>query len=200
MKETRRALRLFLLNIIKGLAVAHDGGSGKIDARKGVETSGARLFRARAENDVAVEHDMHARRAVVRAVKEGVREVAAGVGIARVDGFLRPRQHDGLRAVLDEIGQRGGGVRHRIRSVRDDEAVELRVTFFDDARDGEPMSAADVGAVEIERLDGGHGAGARDLGYAVEQFFGGEFGFQPVSPVAGGDRSSGCDHEYFFHR
>ena len=200
-KKDGRALRFGIFDIVKGSALAHDGDGGEIDARKGVVTACARLFGARPQNDAAVEHDAHAKGALIRAEQEGVRQIAARIGIARISGPLRARQNDGFGCILHEIGERGGGVRHRVRPVRDDKAVVRPVMLFDDARDRQPMHGVDISAVQIEGLDGIHLAHVSDFRHAAQQLLGRERGREPLFRLLGGDRASRSDQkDLLFHQ
>ena len=200
MIESGRACGFCVLDIIEGLSLAHDGDSGEIDARKGVVAARARLFGARAQNDVAVKDDAYAERPIVRREQKGVRKIGAGVRIARVGGALRAREHDGLIRALNEVGERRGGICHGVRAVRHDKAVVRRIAFLDDAGDLQPVYAVDVGAVQIEGLDGVHLADFTHFWDACKQLLGRERGRKSLRGLLGGDRASRCDHQYLlFH-
>ena len=175
--------RFFAAEIVEGLAVAHDGDRGEIHARKGVVAARPRLFGAGTQNDVAVEHDANAERPVVRAEAEGIKEVAAGIRIAKISGLLRPRQDDGLSAPLDEVGKRRRGIGHRIRAVRHHKAVEGAVVLLDDGSDLQPVGIVDVRAVQIEGLHRLHRAELSDLGHAGQELLRSERGAPAPSPV-----------------
>ena len=100
--------------------------------------------------------------------------------------------------MLYEVRERGGGIRHGVRAVRDDESVVRLVIFFDDARKLQPMAGREIGAVEIKRLNGFNVALRRDLGHMVEQIARGDDGLQSAAHVFRGDRAARCDHEYLF--
>ena len=109
---------------------------------------------ARTENDHMIEHDMHAARCVVAGIQERVEQILPRVGIPKRDAFLRSRDHDGLAVILNQVGKRGGGVSHRVRSVRDDKAVVAVIRIENTARHLQPVLRGDVRAVEIHQLHG----------------------------------------------
>jgi hypothetical protein len=61
---------------------------------------------------------------------------------------LGARQHHGLAETGQQKAERGGRVREGVGAMYDDEAVELRVTRGDDARDPDPVVGPHVRRVE----------------------------------------------------
>ena len=180
------------------LFVLHDGEDGVINAGKGLKALGIGLSCARAEDDLAVEYDLNAARAVA-GVKESVGQVALGVGAVKPDGLLRARDNDGLGAVLDQIAEGRGGVGHGVGAVRNDEAVVLVIMRADGLRESQPVLGADVGAVQIVALNAVHLAVIADVGNEFKQLIGVKLGGKSVGRDVRGDGATRADHENFFH-
>ena len=85
---------------------------------------------------------------------------------------MRTRQNDGLGRILDQIRERGGGISQCVRAVRNDESVVFRIVFLNNSRERQPMRGADVGAVDMEGLNGIQFANGFCLGNVAEQILG----------------------------
>ena len=90
----------------------------------------------------------------VRGIEEAVIKVAPGVGIIQGDGLLGTGDDDGLRGVLDQIGQGGGGVSHGVGPMGDDEPVILLIPLLDGSCHLQPVGGAHIGTVQIHQLQG----------------------------------------------
>ena len=103
--------------------VAHDAavadiGDGRIvDANERVKAHGALLAGARAGNGDAAKHDRDVVRVLIECIEQALVQVELGVGEGVAHGLLRASEHDGLGAVLDQIGKRCCGVAHSVRAV-----------------------------------------------------------------------------------
>ena len=103
-------------------------------------------------DDLAGKDDLHALRTGIRRVQNAVLQVCLGVGDLKADGLLGAGQYDGFFRVLDHIGQDRRGVRHGVRSVRDDETVVIFVRLADRADDRQPVFCLHIRAVDVKQL------------------------------------------------
>ena len=158
-----------LADIIAHLAAADNGDLRIIDAREGVEAARACFLRAVGADHFVVEYKMDAAGVVIGGIGDRAAQIFPRVGIARVDGHLRAGQHDGLRAVLDEIIERRCGIGHRVGAVGDDKAVVAFIFFPDDLHKLDPVLRAHVCAVQIKGLHRIDLAERTHLGDALEQ-------------------------------
>ena len=137
---------------------AHDavgadiGERREVHAGEGVEAHGALLACAGSRDDDAAERDRHVARVVVGCVQHALVQVELRVGEGARHGALRPGEHDGLGAVLDEIRQGCRGVCHGVGAVQHHEPVVVVVAFHDGAGDAQPVARAHVGRVDVHGL------------------------------------------------
>ena len=179
--------------------VANVGERREVHAGKGIRAHGSLLTGARSGNGDATEHDRYVARRVVERIEQALVEVELRIGKRARHGALRAGEHDGLRASLDEVRERGGGIGHGVGPVQDEESVESGVALFDGARDAEPVRGAHVGAVDIHELQDLELAQALDLGHACGELSAGEGGGEAVSVFGGGDGAPGGDEKDSFH-
>ena len=196
--KARRAVNV-LPDIIHELPAAQNGRLRIVDARKGVVAFRAHLACARAENDLVVKDDVHAACAVVAGVEKGVAQVLARVGVLIEDRLLRAGDDDGLGVVLDEVRERGGGIGHRVRAVREDKAVIRIVVRAHARRHLQPVAAVDVRAVAIHELHGVDAAQLLELRHLGQQLLGGELRRESVGRRFGRDRAAGGNHKNMLH-
>ena len=146
-----------------------------------------------------VKDDVHAARAVVAGVEEGVAQVLARVGVLVEDRLLRASDDNGLGVVLDEVRERGGGIGHRVRAVREDEAVIRIVVRAHARRHLQPVAAVDVRAVAVHELHGVDAAQLLELRHLGQQLLRGELRRESVGRRLGRDRAAGGDHKNMLH-
>ena len=79
------------------------GKNGKIHTLEGIVTLGAKLFRSRSRNYLALEDDHHVRRILRRRIKEAIAQIHARVSIFFINRLLRTRQNDRLWRMLYHI-------------------------------------------------------------------------------------------------
>ena len=151
--------------------------------------------RPRAGDHLAAEHDRHVARGIVCRIEQALVQVQLGVGEGIGHGALRAGEDDGLGAVLDEVGQRGGGVGHGVGAVQDDEPVEGVVALADGGGDAQPVARTHVGAVDVHRLHDLEIAHVVDLGNVANQLRPRQRRSEPAPVLHGGDSPSRCDDE-----
>lgn len=167
--QTGRALAA---DVVQDAPLAKQRQLGVVDGGKGVHRLGVRLAGARAADHAAVEHQHHAKERLILRGKKGVKEIAPRVGVLLIDGALGAGQHDGLGAVLNEVGERAGGIGHGVRAVRDDEAVVAEVVVLHASGDGQPVLGRHVGGVDVEKLHRVDAAQSAQRGHAGEDVLG----------------------------
>lgn len=96
--------------------------------------------------------DRHVARVVVGCVQHALVQVELRVGEGARHGALRPGEHDGLGAVLDEIRQGCRGVCHGVGAVQHHEPVVVVVAFHYGAGDAQPVARAHVGRIDVHGL------------------------------------------------
>ena len=82
----------------------------------------------------------------------------------------------------------------------DDKPVIAFVLLLDGLCNGQPVGGLEVGAVEIEELDGVDVTERRDFRDGVQQFPGGQLRRQALVRLFGGDGSAGGKKQNPFHR
>lgn len=150
----RRGTLVLVIDVEDDPGILNDGNLRKIDAGKSVEALGALFLRPGAGDDFPAENDIDSVGPVMGSETETVQEIGPGVGDGKVDGLLGTGDDDGFPVVLNEIGKGGSRVGHGIRAVADYEAVIVFVLSLDKSRKSQPLGGVNVGAVEIERLNG----------------------------------------------
>ena len=117
--ETHRVFALMsAVEPVAHNAVVADVGNGRIvDANERVKAHGALLAGARAGNGDAAKHDRHIVRMLVERIEQALVQVELGVGKGVAHGLLRAGEHDGLGAVLNQIGKCCRGVAHGVGAV-----------------------------------------------------------------------------------
>ena len=185
-------------HILQQMAILHHRQIGIVHAGKGVEALGAGLAGARAQNHLAVEHDLYAA-AAPAGIEEGIRQIALGVGAVEPDGLLRTGKHDGLGTALHQIAEGGGGVGHGVGAVGDDKAVVAVVPVADGGGEAQPVLRPDVGAVQRVQLETFHPAEVRDAGDEGQQLLRGQLRRQAGGRLFRGNGAAGADHQDLFH-
>ena len=150
---------------------------GVVERLEGVELLGALLRGAVAAQQVASEADAHlghegsALGILRRGDLDGGDEVLLAVGAELSDGQLRAGEDDGLREVLEHVGEGRGSVGHRVGAVEHDEAVVVVVVVGDAVGDVGPAGGRHVARVdgrrELEGVD--RGVELLELGHMVQQ-------------------------------
>ena len=117
--ETHRVFALMsAVEPVAHNAVVADVGNGRIvDANERVKAHGALLAGARAGNGDAAKHDRDVVRVLVERIEQALVQVELGVGKGVAHGLLRAGEHDGLGAVLNQIGKCCRGVAHGVGAV-----------------------------------------------------------------------------------
>ena len=146
-----RLVAALAADVLQEMLILQHRQIGIVDAGKGLKALGIGLSGPRAQNHLAVEHDLHAA-AAAAGVNESIGQIALGVGTVKPNGLLRAGQHDGLGAALHQITQRRSGIGHGVRAVADDKAVVAVIVFPDGAGDAQPMLGMNIGAVQTVHL------------------------------------------------
>ena len=136
------------------MVVLDDGHIGEVDAGKCMIAFGALLFPPGAGNDFSVKHDIHIMGPGVGGKAQAVGQIGPGVRVLHINGSLGAGNHNGLPGMLDQVGQGGCGIGHGVRAVGDYETVIPVVMGFNGRCDGQPVGRLDVGAVNVQDLDG----------------------------------------------
>ena len=97
------------------------------------------------------------------------------------------------------LSLRGGGIGHRVRAVREDEAVIRIIVRTHARRHLQPVAAVDVRAVAIHELHGVDAAQLLELRHLGQQLLGGELRRESVGRRLGRDRAAGGDHKNMLH-
>ncbi len=116
-------------------------------------------------------------------------DLRIGEGVAH--GLLGAGEHDGLGAVLNEVGERRRGVGHSVGAVQDHKAIVRVVVLADDLGDAQPVGGAHIGAVDVHGLHDVEFAQAFDLGHAAGELLAGESGGETVAVLGGGEGAAG---------
>ena len=77
-------------------------------------------------------------------------KIVLRIGAGYAERTLRSREDDGTIKVLEHIVKGGGGIRHRIRTVGDDESVVVGTQIVDLACKLLPIRGYDIARVEGE--------------------------------------------------
>ena len=134
-------------------AVIADIGDGRIvDANERVKAHGTLLAGARAGNGDAAKHNRDIVRVLVERIEQALVQVELGVGKWIAHGLLRAGEHDGLGAVLDQVGKRRRGVAHGVGAMQNHETVVVGITLDDDVADTHPVTGTHIGAVDVHGL------------------------------------------------
>ena len=149
---------------------------------------------ARAKNQLAVEADVCPGNALTSGF-DSAGEVDFGIGEGCAEGQLAAGQDDGLRLTQQHVGQRGGGVAHRIRAVGNDDAVAGLHGAVNGVGKLRPLFRLNVAGIHREHVhrQERHAVAASD---ALRQFIGMERRRQTVRRLAAGDcsaRSQQCN-------
>ena len=149
---------------------------------------------ARAKNQLAVEADVCPGDALTSGF-DGAGEVDFGIGERRAEGQLAAGQDDGLGLPKEHVGQRGGGVAHRIRAVGNDNAVAGLHGAVNGVGKLRPLFRLNVAGIHREHVhrQERHAVAAGD---AFRQFFGMERRRESIWRLAAGDcsaRSQQCN-------
>ena len=151
-----------------------------------------RVFLAR--DDLAVEDDGNPRQ-VLRRATESVGQVCLGVCGVKADGPLGPGEDNGLRAPLDQVAQGRRRIGHGVRTVGEDEAVVAPIVFPEAPGHLEPVAGADVGAVQVQKLEAVHGANFRNTRDMAQKLLRGQLrGEAPLRHLRG-NGASGTDEQ-----
>ena len=146
-----------------------------------------------------VKDDVHAAGTVVAGIEKGVAQVLARVGVLVEDRLLRAGDDDGLGIILNQVRQRRRCVGHRVRAVREDEAVVSVIVSAHAGRHPQPVAAVDVRAVAVHELHGVDPAQLLELRYLGKELTGGELRRETVGRLLGRDGAAGSDHEDVLH-
>ena len=181
-------------------AVVADIGDGRIvDANERVKAHGALLAGARAGNGHAAKNDRDVVRMLVERIEQALVQVELGIGKGVAHGLLRTGEHDGLRTVLDQVGERCGRVAHGVGAVQNHEAVVVGITLDDDVADAHPVARAHIGAVDVHGLHHVELAEARDLGDALGELLTGQGGGEAVAVLGRCDGAARGDEKDALH-
>ena len=181
-------------------AVVADIGDGRIvDANERVKAHGALLAGARAGNGDAAKNDRDVVRMLVERIEQALVQVELGIGKGVAHGLLRTGEHDGLRTVLDQVGERRGRVAHGVGAVQNHEAVVVGITLDNDVADTHPVARAHVGAVDVHGLHDVELAEPRDLGDALGELLTGQGGGEAVAVLGRCDGAARGDEKDALH-
>ena len=199
--ETHRVFAL--MRAVKPVAhdaVVADIGDGRIvDANERVKAHGALLAGARAGDGHTAKHDRNVVRMLVERIEQALVQIEFGVGKGIAHGLLRAGEHDGLGAVLNQVGKRCRGVAHGVGTVQNHEAVVVGITLDDDVADTHPVTGAHIGAVDVHGLHHVELAEARDLGDALGEFLTGQGGGEAVAVLGRCDGAARGDEKDALH-
>ena len=127
---------------------------GIVERLEGVELLGALLRGAVAPQQMTAEEDAHLRHhrmaflVLGRCYLHRRDQVLLAVGAQLADRQLATGEDDGLRQVLQHVGEGRGGVGHRVGAVQHYEAVVLLVAVGDAVRDVGPSGWRHVAGVD----------------------------------------------------
>ena len=170
-----------MLSAADDTVVSHIGEGGVINALESVEAHGALLACARTGNDGTAKDHGDVAGAIVGGVEQALIEIELGIGKGVFHRLLGAGEHNGLRAFLNEVGERRRGVCHGVGAVKDNEAVVAVVGFADGARDAQPIARAHVGTVDIHELSDFDLRHLGNLGHCLGKLFSRDGGGEPVS-------------------
>ena len=129
---------------------------------------------ARPHNDRAAKHNGYVVRVVVGGVEQRLVQVELGVSEGVCHGLLRAREHNGLGAALDEVGEGRRRVGHGVRAVQHHKAVVVVVGIHDRGGDALPVARAHVGRVDVHGLNDVQVTQAARLRNVASQLLAGE--------------------------
>ena len=178
---------------------AHERDLGEVHAGERVEAHRALLARPRAGYHRAAEHHRHVARAIVGREQQALVQVELRIGEGTGHRLLRAGQHDGLRAALHQVGQRGGRVGHRVGAVQHHEPVVGVVGVHDLVADAHPVGRAHVRAVDVHGLHHVEVAHIRDLGHVARQLLAAQRRRQAASVLDRCDGAARRHQQYLLH-
>ena len=166
------------------------------NAAEGIVGEGVNFLCGVAVNDASAERDHDARMSAERGARSEA-QILLRIRAVPAEWTLRTREDDGAVDMLKHIVECGGGVRHRIRAVGDNDAVVCLATVCDAPGDLLPVRWGDVGRVEgeeVERLHSGVFHAHRGA-----QVVCGECGTQTVFRFPRSNGTACGDQQDFFH-
>ena len=136
---------------------------------------------------------------LVERIEQALVQIELGIGKGIAHGLLRAGEHDGLGAVLNQIGKRRRGVAHGVGAVQNHEAVVVGITLDDDIADAHPVARAHIGAVDVHGLHHVELAEVRDLGDALGELLTGQGGGEAVAVLGRCDGAARGDEKDALH-
>ena len=136
---------------------------------------------------------------LVERIEQALVQIELGIGKGVAHGLLRAGEHDGLGAVLNQVGKCCRGVAHGVGAVQDYEAVVVGIAFDDDIANAHPVARAHIGAVDVHGLHDVELAEARDLGDALGELLTGQGGGEAVAVLGRCDGAARGDEKDALH-
>ena len=165
-----------------------------IHAAEGIETLGPLFSCTGSQDHLSVKDQGYSLGAGKHCVPETVQYILAGIRVPEKNRFLGSGHDDGLRRLLDQIGQCRRSVCHGIRPVGHHKTVVGIVREPDLFGNAEPAFRRHIGAVQIHELHCFRFADLTDLRHCRQKLGGGDCRRQSVSLVQRCDGASCGDH------
>ena len=166
------------------------------DAAEGVVGEGVNFLCGVAVNDASAERDHDARMSAERGAR-GEAQICLCIRACRAERPLRPREDDRAVDMLKHIVEGGGGVRHGIRAVGDNDAVVCLTAVGNAPGDLLPVRWGDVGRVEGEEVERLHSGVFQT--HRGAQVVCGECGTQTAFRFPRSNGAARGDQQNFFH-
>ena len=151
--EMNRCRNRFIRNIPDDPTIHDLRKHRKVYAVERVVGAGHHLLCTCPGDDIAIENKHYVHRIIITRIDDAVTKIHLCIGTIDVDRLLRACDHDRLSGILHHIAERRRGVGHRIRAMRDHEAIISIIIFLNCADDLRPDSRRHIGRVNVTELE-----------------------------------------------
>ena len=145
----------------------------------------------------AVHHGVYARPSV-RSDTEGIEQIARGIRTVGAHRQHGAGEDERTVKIRQQTGEQRGGIRKRIRAVRQNKAVVVCAVVPDRARHVQTILGGDIGRVKLHQIERIDLAQSGERGKRIQKRGTVQCGGQPGGRFAAGDGAAGGKHEDMF--
>ena len=146
-----------------------------------------------AVQNLTVHHGVHACASVCRSA-ERIQQIARRIRVRHAHRQHGAGQHERLVEMRQQVGEQRGGVRKRIRAVREHKAVEFLTVLPDRLCHALTVGGGHVGRVQLHEIERFNCAQRRQFGQCAEQCGAVQSGGKTVCGLTACNRAAGGDH------